>query len=824
MLAVLMHSVPMRRTLLRRHWASAFEVVAKRPENELPRSPVSRPSAEPSHTIRLRGASIGNLGSRPPRSPIARIEQQSRRPQVSLINSPWMPAISQIRTLSTTSKLRENNRSLEKEDREKITRLEEQGALPQAKEDWKEIAQREEDERIGKHGFGRSEKASKAAEIDLSARLRSPKEQGDKASFAEVWRLIKIARPEAKWLAMAFGCLLMSSAITMSVPFSIGKILDLATSSSTEGGTLFGLGMTQFYMALAGVLSIGACANFGRVIILRIVGERIVARLRSSLYRRTYVQDAEFFDANRVGDLISRLSSDTVMVGKSITQNISDGLRSLVSGAAGLTAMAWVSLKLTSLLLVIFPPVAIGSFFYGRLIRNLSRKIQKNLGTMTKIAEERLGNVKTSQAFAAEIQEVGRYNHQIKKIFALGKRESLLAATFYGSTGFAGNMAILTLLYAGGAMVNSGAITIGELTSFLMYAVYAGSSMFGMTNFWSELMKGAGAASRLFEMQDRKPKIASTAGIKVKSAQGPIRFSDVSFAYPTRPKVTIFQGLDFEIPSGTNIAIVGPSGGGKSTIGSLLLRFYNPTAGNIYINGQDIAKMNVKSLRRRIGFVGQEPVLMSGSIAENIAYGKPHATRAEIIAAARKANCQFISDFPDGLDTSVGARGAQLSGGQKQRIAIARALIKNPDILILDEATSALDAESETLVNSALAALLQGQNTTISIAHRLSTIKRSDTIIVLGNDGKVAEQGSYKELSANPESAFSRLMEWQMTGGDLADKRGIEPEGHLTLTEEIADDLERLELESEPEDSATESELNVEKITPKAGSGFEKGS
>jgi len=240
------------------------------------------------------------------------------------------------------------------------------------------------------------------------------------------------------------------------------------------------------------------------------------------------------------------------------------------------------------------------------------------------------------------------------------------------------------------------------------------------------------------------------------------------------------------------------------------LRFYNPTEGTISINGVDISKMNGKSLRRRIGMVGQEPVLMSGSIAENIAYGKPHATRSEIIAAARKANCQFISDFPDGLDTSVGARGAQLSGGQKQRIAIARALLKNPDILILDEATSALDAESETLVNSALAALLKGHNTTISIAHRLSTIKRSDHIIVLGNDGKVAETGTYPALSSNPDSAFSKLMEWQMSGGDAADKRATEPEGHLTETEEISDDLVRMTQEESEEDLAEETEEEIE--------------
>ncbi|KAK3297036.1 uncharacterized protein B0H64DRAFT_116400 [Chaetomium fimeti] len=707
----------------------------------------------------------------------------------------WASPINALRRLSTTRPTLQ-----QKGEPKEVTVGNKEPATLESKEE-------DVDEHLETHGFQRSEKAAKAAQINMSARL-SKEGVGarGKPGVSEVWRLVRIARPEIKWLSAAFFLLLISSAVTMSIPFSVGRIMDLSTKGSIDEAQIFGLTLRQFFYGLAAVLTIGATANFGRIILLRIVGERVVARLRTQLYRRTYVQDAEFFDANRVGDLISRLSSDTVVVGKSITQNMSDGLRALVSGAAGFVMMAWMSPKLTSLIFVMVPPMAIGAVLYGRSIRQLSRQIQKNLGSMSKIAEERLGNVKTSQAFAGEVQEIHRYNKQVRKVFALGKKESFISGTFFATTSWGGNMTILAMLIVGGNLVRSGTLSLGDLTSFMMYTAFAGSSLFGLSGFYSELMKGVGAASRLFELQDRKPTIHQTAGTKVTSAQGPIKFSQVSFAYPTRPAVNIFNGLDFEIASGANVCIVGPSGGGKSTVASLLLRFYNPTSGSITINGVDVAKMNVKSLRRRIGMVAQEPVLFSGSIAENISYGKPSATRAEIIAAAKKANCGFISDFPEGLETQVGARGAQLSGGQKQRIAIARALLKDPDILLLDEATSALDAESETLVNSALAALLQGRSTTISIAHRLSTIKRSDQIIVLSSEGTVAEVGSYATLSADKNSAFSKLMEWQMSGGEVpADQRPPSAGGVIMEVEEIEEGLEQ-DGENEEDDYLEEEE------------------
>ncbi|KAI1172314.1 P-loop containing nucleoside triphosphate hydrolase protein [Nemania sp. FL0916] len=610
------------------------------------------------------------------------------------------------------------------------------------------------------------DKGAKAGRLNLRARLTKEKDDTRKwSTLKEVWRLLRIARRETWPLMGAVSLLLVSSAVTISVPLTIGKVMNLATSEAAET-TIFGLTLYQFFPALALVFTLGAAANFGRIVLLRVIGERVVSRLRTQLYRRTLAQEGEFFDANKVGDLTSRFIADTIIVGKSITQNVSDGLRSMISCVASFIAMAWISPSLVLTIFLAAPFIGAGTIIYSRVARRLATQSQKALGSLNKIGNERLDSIRTVQAFAGESREVGRYNKQVRKLFNIGKTQALTDARFFALNGWLGNMIVIGLLWHGGSLVRDGILTLGDLTTFMMYAVYAGTSVIGVTSFLSELMKGVGAATRLFELEDRKPAIPPTLGVPVDSAKGNIEFSNVSFAYPTRPDNQIFKDMNFSIPGGSNVCIVGPSGGGKSTVASLLLRFYDLDSGSIRLNGIDISTMNAKSLRRHIGVVAQEPVLFSGTIAENIAYSNPRADRAAIVQAASRANCTFIGKLQKGLDTEVGSRGTQLSGGQKQRIAIARALLKNPDILILDEATSALDAESEVAVNAALAQLMSGNMTTISIAHRLSTIKRSDIIIVLNNEGGVAETGSYVQLSADKDSAFSKLMEWQMTGGE----------------------------------------------------------
>ncbi|KAI8983895.1 P-loop containing nucleoside triphosphate hydrolase protein [Pilobolus umbonatus] len=459
-----------------------------------------------------------------------------------------------------------------------------------------------------------------------------------------------------------------------------------------------------------------------------------------------------FFDKNRTGELISRLSAGTTIIGKCLTNNVSDGLRALATASVGSSMMLVISPKLTGIMMLIVPPVAIFGIVYGRYVKKLSRDTQNALSEITRVAEERISSIRTIQAFAKEPVEERRYNNEVQHAFDLAKKEAFASGAFFGGAGLTGNLAVLAVLWYGGHMVMENVITIGELTSFMLYTAYVGTSLGGMTSFYSEIMKGIGASGRIFELLNR--------GHILNHIKGKIHFENVNFAYPSRPHSHIFKHLSLTIDPGTIIAVVGPSGSGKSTIGSLLLRFYDPLMGNVYVDDVNIKDINLRWLRDQIGVVSQEPILFAGTIAENIAYGREDATMEEIRKVAVKANCaSFIENFHDKYDTLVGERGVSLSGGQKQRVAIARALLKDPKILILDEATSALDSESEILVQDALNILMQGR-TVITIAHRLSTIRSADLVACL-NDGGVAELGTYSELLNRENGVFRKLVELQ---------------------------------------------------------------
>ncbi|XP_015241955.1 PREDICTED: ATP-binding cassette sub-family B member 10, mitochondrial [Cyprinodon variegatus] len=580
----------------------------------------------------------------------------------------------------------------------------------------------------------------------------------------DVKKILVLAHPERWRLAAAIGFLTVSSAVTMSAPFFLGRVIDTIYTSGTDTETMTA-SLTSLCIMLTGVFLCGGAANAARVYLMQASGQQIVRNLRTSVFSAILRQEVAFFDKNRTGELINRLSADTAVVGHSITDNLSDGLRAVAQAAAGVSMMFYVSPSLAGFVLLIVPPMAILAIIYGRYLRSISKRTQDALAQATQLAEERISNIRTVRAFGKELSEVDKYTQRADDVLSLAQKEALIRAGFFGVTGLSGNLMILSVLYKGGLLMASQHMTVGELSSFLMYTFWVGISIAGLSSFYSELMKGFGAGARLWQLLDRKPQFPVNEGqvLVPDQLKGQLEFCDVSFAYPTRKEAPIFQNLNLRVPAGTIMAVVGPSGSGKSSLVSLLLRLYDPDNGIITIDGRDIRDLNPNWLRNHIGTVSQEPVLFSCSIRDNIAYGAmdPQAVTAEdIYNAARVANAyDFIQAFPKGFDTVVGEKGVLLSGGQKQRIAIARALLKNPKILLLDEATSALDAENEFLVQEALERLMEGR-TVMIIAHRLSTIKNADSVAVLDQQ-RVAECGHPTKLLGNREGLFRKLMEKQ---------------------------------------------------------------
>lgn len=424
--------------------------------------------------------------------------------------------------------------------------------------------------------------------------------------------------------------------------------------------------------------------------------------------------------------------------------------------------MFYTSPTLTLLMLAMVPPVSLGAVFYGRYLKKLSHKTQEAVGDMTKVAAESLSALRTVHAFNALAQEEKKFSERVAKVLTLGRKEAIASGIFFGSTGWSGNVTILGLLGYGGTLVSQGVITVGDLTSLLLYTAYVGNGLSMLTSFFTSIMRAIGAGTRVFEVLDRESLVPLHEGVELSpDRRGAIRFEHVHFEYPTRKDVKILKDFNLEVNVGETVAIVGESGGGKSSVHSLLLRYYDPNHGKVTFDGQDIRDFSATSWRRIIGVVPQDPVLFTGTIAENIAFGNPEATREEIEDAAREANCEFIWGMPDGFDTTIGR--LSLSGGQRQRLAFARALLKKPAILALDEATSALDATSERRVNDAIEKILRsGQTTCLFVAHRLSTIARAERVIVM-EGGRVVESGAYRELVAREGSRFRALMASQLS-------------------------------------------------------------
>ncbi|GEL69128.1 ABC transporter ATP-binding protein [Myxococcus virescens] len=567
-----------------------------------------------------------------------------------------------------------------------------------------------------------------------------------------VRRLLKLARPELLPLAAGTLFLLISSGATLAYPRAIGDLVDQALTARDR------YVVDRLALMMLAVFTVQGIAMALRIYLFTNAGERVVSRLRKDLFRALLSQEVGFFDSRRTGELTSRLSSDTTVLQTTVTANVSMMLRYVVTALGGVGLLLYTSVQLTLVMLAVIPPVAIGGVFYGRRVRVISRQAQDALAASGEVAEEDLSGIRTVRSFAAERHEVERYSVAVERSFMLAKKRALQTSVFMGVASIAGYGSIAAVLWYGGRLVVEGGLSVGELTSFLIYTMLVAFSFSGIAELWADFMRASGAAERVFELLDRKPAIGA-GGEQLTYLRGHVQFRGVHFAYPSRPDVPVLQGLDLELRPGEVVAVVGPSGAGKSTLASLLSRFYDPQNGEVLLDGHPLTSLEPEWLRRNIGMVAQEPQLFSCSIADNIRYGRPGATDAQVEEAARAANAHaYIERFPEGYGTQVGERGVQLSGGQKQRVAIARAVLKDPRLLILDEATSALDAESEHLVKDALERLMKGR-TTLIIAHRLSTVANADRVLVL-DGGLVIQSGTHASLMSQ-EGLYRRLVERQ---------------------------------------------------------------
>lgn len=551
--------------------------------------------------------------------------------------------------------------------------------------------------------------------------------------------------------------LLLTGGTALAFPKLMGLLVDCVNNKDTAQANFIAL-------SLLGILFMQSIFSFFRLSLFVNFTENTLANLRLALYSNLVKLPMSFFSQKRVGELNSRISSDITQIQDTLTSTIAEFLRQFILIIGGIALLATESFKLTLLMLSVVPLVAVAAVIFGRFIRSYSKKVQDKVAESQVIVEETMQGISIVKAFANEWYEIARYKTQIKEVIQIAIKGGKYRGYFASFIIFCLFGAIVAVVWYGVQLSIAGEMSVGQLISFVLYSTFVGASFGGIAELYAQIQKAIGATERVFELLDETPeKIqGTTAHQSIEKIKGNVDFKNVAFKYPSRKEMEVLKDVSFTAQFGQKIAIVGPSGAGKSTIASLLLRFYSIAEGSIEIDNKNIYDYDLEQLRGNMSIVPQDVILFGGTIRENIAYGKPNATEEEILAAAQQANAyNFIESFPEKLDTIVGERGVKLSGGQRQRIAIARALLKNPSILILDEATSSLDSESEKLVQEALEILMEGR-TSIIIAHRLSTIRSADQILVL-DKGIIAEKGTHQALITLENGIYKNLSNLQFS-------------------------------------------------------------
>lgn len=576
-------------------------------------------------------------------------------------------------------------------------------------------------------------------------------------SFGEMVAIFRFIKPYRVQFVLGLIFLVLSTSTTFLFLGYLKELIDPAVDQVDNYSDILG----NVALILAAILLGQAFFSFMRIYLFARVTENAMADVRSALYQKLISLGLPFFEERRVGELTSRITADVEQLQSGFGVTIAEFLRQILTFVGGTIVLFFVSVKLTLVMLSTFPPAIVGAIFLGRYIRKQSKKAQDSLASANVVVEETLQAISIVKSFTNEWYEAGRYKTGLKDVvrYALQAANARGAFVVFLITAVFGGIT-LTVWY-GATQIADGLITIGDLVYFVMITLFVGGSIAGLGDLYGQLQKMIGASERVRGILKEEAELSLPEG-PVKVAEpiaGDIRFDQVGFSYPTRPDVEVLKDVSLHIKRDTKVALVGHSGAGKSTITQLILRFYQIQRGEITIDGTPILDYDLSTLRSQIGVVPQEVVLFGGTIRENIAYGRPDASEEEILEAARQANAwEFIERFPEQLETMVGDRGIKLSGGQRQRIAIARAILKNPAILILDEATSSLDAESEHLVQEALNQLMEGR-TTIVIAHRLSTIRKVDRIYVI-EGGEIVESGSHDELS-DQGGVYRKLLDLQ---------------------------------------------------------------